>query len=79
MQVELKPELNENIIRFKNVVQLDGGYEVALIDIMYEHYSQTIENRKYDVSIITDETLIYASIFIFRKRVLSIVTHEKNY
>ena len=22
---------------------------------MYEHYSQTIENRKYDVSIITDE------------------------
>ena len=23
---------------------------------MYDHYSQTIENRKYDVSIITDET-----------------------
>ena len=55
MQLELKPELNENIIRFKNVVKLDGEYEVALIDIMYEHYSQTIENRKYDVNIIKDE------------------------
>ena len=54
-QLELKPDLNENIIRFKNVVKLDGEYEVALIDIMYEHYSQTIENRKYDVSIIKDE------------------------
>ena len=43
MQVELKPELTKNIIRFKNVVNLDGEYEVALIDIMYEH-SQTIEN-----------------------------------
>ena len=55
MQLELKPELNENIIRFKNVVKLDGEYEVALIDIMYEHYSQSIENRKYDVTIIKDE------------------------
>ena len=55
MQVELKPELNENIIKFKNVVKLDGEYEVALIDIMYEQYSQTIENQKYDVSIIKDE------------------------
>ena len=79
MQLELKPELNENIIRFKNVVKLDGEYEVALIDIMYEHYSQTIENRKYDVSIIKDENLIYASIVIFRKRVLSISTHVNNY
>ena len=37
--------MNENIIGFKNVVKLDGEYEVALIDIMYEHYSQTIEYR----------------------------------
>ena len=28
---------------------------MVLIDIMYEHYSQTIENRKCDVSIIKDE------------------------
>ena len=28
---------------------------MALIDIMYEHYSQTIENRKHDVSSIKDE------------------------
>ena len=57
MQLELKPEVNENIIRVKNVVKLDGEYEVAVIDIMYEHYSQTIENRKYDVSIINDENV----------------------
>ena len=57
MQLELKPEVNENIIRFYNVVRLDGAYEVALLDIMYEHYSQTIENRKYDVSIIKDENV----------------------
>ena len=37
MQLELKPELNENIIRCKNVLKLDGEYEVALIDILYEH------------------------------------------
>ena len=55
MQLELKPELNETSIRFKNVVNLDGEYEMALLDIMYEHYSQTIENQKYDVSIIKDE------------------------
>ena len=76
MQLELKPELNENIIRFNNVVKLDGEYEVALIDIKYGHYSQRIENRKYDVSM---KTLIYASIVIFRKRVLSTSTHVNNY
>ena len=28
---------------------------MALLDILYEHYSQTIENRKYDVRISKDE------------------------
>ena len=55
LKPELKPELNENIIRFKNVIKVDGEYEVALFDVMYEHYSQSIEIRKYNASIIEDE------------------------
>ena len=37
MQVEIDCGLEETIISFKNIVQLDAEYEVALVDIMYDY------------------------------------------
>ena len=55
MQLEVNSTVTENKINLRNNVNLEGDYEVALLDIIYNHYPNSIKENKYDNSIVGDE------------------------
>ena len=56
MQLEIDSNVVENKIHLRNIVNLDDDYEVALLDIIYTHYPDSIKEIKYDNSIVGDES-----------------------
>ena len=55
MQLEVNSTVIENKINLRNIVNLEDDYEVALLDIIYKHYPNSIKENKYDNSIVGDE------------------------
>ena len=48
-------QLEVNKISLRNIVNLVVDYEVALFDIIYKHYLNSIKENKYDNSIVGDD------------------------
>ena len=59
MQLEIDCGLEETIINFKNIVQLDGEYEVALVDIMYDYAPFTLKNLSVNKNSVKKENIDY--------------------
>ena len=55
MQLEVNSTVTENKINLRNIVNLEDDYEVALMDIIYNHYPNSMKENKYDNSIVGDE------------------------
>ena len=65
MQLEIDCGLEETKINFKNIVQLDGEYEVALVDIMYDYAPFTLKNLSGNKNSVKKENIAFKfTIFI---------------
>ena len=55
MQIEIENGSKEKVVDLKNIVKLDDDYEVALLDIMYEHTPFSLNQSKVKESDIRKE------------------------